>query len=49
MKDPKTTITGVVTAIVGLLAYFDVIIPDSWMMPIIFIGAAVLGWFTKDK
>lgn len=49
MKDIKTTITAFVTGTTGLLAYFNILIPESYSMPIILVGTVLLGWFTKDK
>lgn len=48
-KDPKTTITGLVMGVAGLLAYFDIAIPEGWLMPIILVGSIALGFFAKDK
>lgn len=48
MKDPKTTVTALVTGVVGLLAYFDVMVPEAWTLPIIIVGSVVLGFFAKD-
>jgi len=48
MKDPKTTITGLVTGVLGLLSYFGIIIPE-WVAPIVIsIGIVVLSYFAAD-
>lgn len=48
LKDPKTTMTGLVTGVMGLLSYFDVIVPEAWLMPIILVGSIALSLFAGD-
>lgn len=48
MMDPKTTITGLVMGIAGFLSYFNVVIPEGWITPIILVGSIALGFFAKD-
>jgi hypothetical protein len=48
MTDPKTTITAVVTGILAALAYFGIVIPETFVAPIIGIGVVILGIFAKD-
>ena len=47
--DWKTTVTGLVTALVTILAHFNVVVPDVWIPVIISIGVIILGWFSRDK
>ena len=49
MADLKTTITGVVTALVALAAHFNFIVPDTWQSFVVAGGILVLGYFGKDK
>ncbi len=46
--DLKTTITGIVTGVLGLLAAFGVVIPEQWSPIIIAVGVAVVGFFARD-
>lgn len=46
-NDLKATVTALVTGIVGLLSYFNIIIPDTFVPVIIIIGVAILGYFTN--
>ena len=52
-SDPKTSIVGVITGILGLLAAFGVVVPD-WLSKgetialIGTVGASVIGILAKD-
>lgn len=48
-NDIKTSLTGAIVGITGILSHFGVMIPESWQGPIIFIGVLVLGYFTNKK
>lgn len=48
MEDKKTTITGLVTLLVGVLAWFDIVIPKDFIPAIALIGVTVIGFFAKD-
>lgn len=48
MDDLKTTITGVVTAVVALAAHFNVVIPDTWQTFVVAAGILIVGFFAKD-
>mgnify|MGYP007017509332 FL=1 len=48
-NDLKATITGLVTGILGMLAYFNIIIPTSFVEPIILIGVLVVGFLANRK
>jgi hypothetical protein len=48
MQDWKTTVTGLVTAIAGLLAHFSIIIPESLQSIIVLVGVFLIGLFAKD-
>jgi len=48
MTDPKTTITGLITALVALAAHFNLIIPDTWQTFLVAGGVLVMGFFAKD-
>jgi len=49
MTDLKTTVTAFVTGVLGILAYFGIGIPETYVTPIILVGVALLGYFTSDK
>ena len=49
MIDLKTTITGVVTGIISIMATFNIIVPDTWTPVIVAIGVALIGIFAKDS
>ena len=49
MADIKTTLTGVITGILAMLAYYGIVIPEVWTGVILGIGVALLGYFSKDK
>lgn len=46
--DWKTTVTGIVTGVVTVLAAFGIVIPAEWIPVIIGIGVLILGFFAKD-
>lgn len=47
--DLKATVTGVVTGLMAIVAYFVPNIP-TWVTPVVIsIGVAVLGYFTNKK
>jgi len=48
ITDPKTTITGVVTALVTLAAHFNFVISDTWQSFAVAAGVLVMGYFAKD-
>jgi len=48
-KDLTTTVTGLVTGIAGLLAVFNIVIPQQISGLIAVVGIAVLGYFTNKK
>jgi hypothetical protein len=48
MKDPKTTITAIVTGIAAALSYFGIVIPESLLPVIIGIGTIAIGFFARD-
>lgn len=48
VKDPKTTITALITGLAGVLAYFGVAIPESLLPYIILAGTVAIGIFAKD-
>lgn len=47
MKNLKTSITGVITAGLALLAFYGVITPEA-QTPILAFGVAVIGLFSQD-
>jgi hypothetical protein len=49
LGDWKTTLTGFVTAVAGLLAHFNILIPDTWQTVIITVGVFILGLVAKDS
>jgi hypothetical protein len=48
MKDPRTTITALVTGLAGTLSYFGILIPESALPIIIVIAITAVGIFAKD-
>jgi hypothetical protein len=46
--DYKTTITGIVTALVTLAAHFNLVVPDTWQSFAVAAGVLVMGLFAKD-
>ncbi len=46
--DLRTSITAVVTGIMGLLSYFGIVIPEAWTLPIVSIGVVLIGLFAAD-
>ncbi len=53
MQDMKTTLTGIITGVLSILAAFHVALPaflqgDQGVGIIAGIGAMVLGYFAKD-
>lgn len=46
--DNITTVTSIVTAIVGILTYYK-FIPADLSVPFIALGIALLGYFTNKK
>ena len=48
-NDLKATITGLVTSVLGLLAYFNIVIPESFVQPIILIGIVIVGFLANRK
>jgi hypothetical protein len=48
MKDPRTTITALVTGIAAALSYFGIVIPESLLPVIIGIGTIAIGFFARD-
>jgi hypothetical protein len=48
MADIKTSLTGLVTGLAGILSHFGIIIPESWQLPIVLIGGAIMGILAKD-
>jgi hypothetical protein len=49
MNDLKTTLTGVITGIVTLLSFFNIIIPEAYVPVIVAVGVAVLGYFSAQE
>lgn len=49
MNDWKTTITGLVAAVGGLLSHFGIVIPESWQSVILAVGLAAVAFLAKDK
>lgn len=49
MKDLKTTVTGLITALATILAYFNIVIPADWIPIIIAVGTIILSYLTADK
>jgi hypothetical protein len=47
-KDPKTTWTGLLTGIVGVFAYYDVI-GQQIAVPLLSIGSMLVGIFAGDS
>ena len=48
MDDIKTSLTGLITGLAGILAHFGVIIPEGWTMPIVIVGSTLVAFFAKD-
>lgn len=48
MKDPKTTIAGVVAGIAILLKTFGLEVPQEVLDGIIAVSVFFLGWFSKQ-
>jgi hypothetical protein len=48
-QDWKTTLTAIVTAIVSVLAHFNIIISPEWQGIIITIGVLIVGLLAKDS
>lgn len=48
-NDLKATMTGLVTGILGLLAYFNIVIPQSFVEPIILVGVVIVGFLANRK
>lgn len=48
MENPKTLITGIVTALVALAAHFNLVVPDTWQALIVAAGVLVVGLFARD-
>ena len=49
MTDLRTTLTVLVTGIIGGLAHYDIVIPKEFTEPIIILGLIIFGWFASDK
>ncbi len=49
MEDKKTTITGVITGLLTIVAWYNVVIPPDFIPAIVASGVAVIGYFAKDK
>jgi hypothetical protein len=49
MDDKKTTITGVITGALTILAWYNLVIPADFVPAIVAAGVAVIGYFAKDK
>ena len=49
MTDLRTTLTALVTGIIGGLAHYDIVIPKEFTEPIIILGLIIFGWFASDK
>lgn len=48
-KDIASTVAGLVTAVSGLLALFNVVVPQPVSGVISLLGIAVLGYLTNKK
>jgi hypothetical protein len=49
MTDPKTTASGLATALAFLLSQLHIVIPDSWGTWILAVGIFITSFFAKDK
>lgn len=49
IKDPYTTWSAVVTAVVALIASFGFELDPKYITAIIAIGGVVVGWFAKQS
>lgn len=48
-NDLKATVTGFVTSLAGILAYLNIVIPESWLAPIGIVGFLALSFFANKK
>ena len=46
-NDLKTTVSGVVAGIAGILALFNILIPQNISEIIVLVAVAVLGYYTN--
>jgi hypothetical protein len=49
MQDWKTTITGLLTAVLAFASQAGYVIPEKWGIFILAIGAAIGGFLSKDS
>jgi hypothetical protein len=49
MKDPYTTWSGVVTAVVALVALFGFNLDTKYVTAIIAVGGGIVGFFAKQS
>lgn len=49
MKDPKTTASAIATAVLSLLAYYNIVIPEAATVPLLAIGLVITGYFAADS
>ena len=49
LKDPRTTASGFILSVVGLLAYFGIEIPEAVIQIAIVVGGALLMFFARDN
>lgn len=48
-EDLRTTVTGAITTILGLLSHYNVVLSDKWTAIITSVGFGVALFFAKDS
>lgn len=49
MKDVKTTSSAIATALLSVLAHYNIVIPEGATIWILAIGFAITGYFAADS